>query len=489
MPVMKVIEMLTEMKTKAVKEMEAEQKIFADYAEWADDQKRELGFNIKTLNSDIEELIAFIEKADNDISVLADAIAELEAEIAQLEADQKEATAIREKEHAEYVKVQQDYAESVDALTRAIQVLESRPKSNAQAEMLLQKMSATVPGMRRVLAALIQEKATTARQTPGAPAVAAYEFQSDHIIDMLEKLLDKFKAELDDVETTESNQAHNYNLVMLHLGDTIDHSKADREEKSATKGKLAAESGEAKGKLADAKADLAETEKTLADTIATLEIKTAQYEANQKVRKGEIEALSKAIEIISSPTVAESYKTHVNLAQVGGKATSLLQMRSASMRVSAKQRVASYLKKRAATLSSSALASLATQILDNPFAKVIEMIEKLLARLKEEAAAEADHKAWCDAQLKANKLKREKKTSESDKLAAEIAELAGEIETMGAEIEKLAAEQAALTKAMAEATELREKQNAENEATIKDAKAAQEAVKQATELREKENAE
>merc|ERR1719399_624523 len=105
MPVMKVIEMLTEMKVKAVKEMEAEQKTFKDYAEWADDRKRELGFNIKTLTSDIEELIAFIEKADNDISLLADAIAELEAEIAQLEADQKEATAIRDKEHAEYVKV------------------------------------------------------------------------------------------------------------------------------------------------------------------------------------------------------------------------------------------------------------------------------------------------------------------------------------------------------------------------------------------------
>jgi len=195
-----------------------------------------------------------------------------------------------------------------------------------------------------------------------------------------------------------------------------------------------------------------------------------------------LEALSKAIEIISSPTVADSYKTHINLVQAGGQATSLLQMSSASKRVSAKQRVASYLKKKASALSSSTLASLATQILDNPFAKVIEMIEKLLAKLKEEAAAEADHKAWCDAQLKANKLKREKKTSESDKLAAEIAELAGEIETMGAEIEKLAAEQAALTKAMAEATELREKENAENEATIKDAKAAQEAVKQALEI-------
>merc|ERR1719313_1622706 len=122
-------------------------------------------------------------------------------------------------------------------------------------------------------------------------------------------------------------------------------------------------------------------------------------------------------------------------------------MRSTSMRVVAKQRASAYLKRMAAALSSTTLATLASQVLENPFAKVIEMIEKLLARLKEEAAAEADHKAWCDEQLKANKLKREKKASESDKLTAEIAELAGQIETMGAEIEKLAAEQAALTKA------------------------------------------
>merc|ERR1719164_292112 len=135
-------------------------------------------------------------------------------------------------------------------------------------------------------------------------------------------------------------------------------------------------------------------------------------------------------------------------------------MQSASKRIAAKQRASAYLQRKAAALSSKVLAELASQIVENPFAKVIEMIKTLLARLKEEAAAEADHKAWCDDQLKKNKLKRNKKTSEVEKLQSEIAVLASKIETMGERIKTLAEEQAALTKAMAEATEFRTKEKA-----------------------------
>ena len=40
------------------------------------------------------------------------------------------------------------------------------------------------------------------------------------------------------------------------------------------------------------------------------------------------------------------------------------------------------------------------------------MIKGLIAKLEEEAAAEADKKAWCDGELKDNKLTREAKTAE-----------------------------------------------------------------------------
>ena len=74
--------------------------------------------------------------------------------------------------------------------------------------------------------------------------------------------------------------------------------------------------------------------------------------------------------------------------------TSLLQIRSARARVSSRSRLVSFLNKKAALLSSTALKNLASQVEANPFDKVVGMIKDLVAKLKEEAAAEAEHKKW-----------------------------------------------------------------------------------------------
>merc|ERR1712008_648151 len=122
-PVQKVLQALAEMKTKAEAAMDEEQQILHEYTSWVDDRTTDLGFEIKTGESTIEELIAFIEKSENKVAELATAIGKLEDDIARLEGEKKDATAVRDKEHAEYVKVSTDYVESVDALERAIQTM------------------------------------------------------------------------------------------------------------------------------------------------------------------------------------------------------------------------------------------------------------------------------------------------------------------------------------------------------------------------------
>merc|ERR1719198_2597600 len=447
-------------------------KVFKEYTDWEDDLVEETQFSITTNKADIEKLIAFITEADSDVANLAKEIGELDAEIAAEEADKKSSTEEREKEHAEYLKTQRDLAESVDALERAIQTLEAEDYSRPQAEMLLQKMAKKTRGMRRVFAAFLELQ----QQEPGAPEVAAYEFQSSNIISILEGLLKKFKGQLSDVETAESNTAHAYNLEQVHLANLLEKNNADREEKIAFKAKRAAESSEAKGQLEETKAELAANEKLLLETETTYASKTKDFEANQKVRKLELEAIVKAIEIVSSPEVQESYATHINFLQHSSH-RSLLRAGTARSRATA-QAVA-FLKSRATALSSKVLADTAALLADSPFAKVIQMIEDLLARLKEEAAAEADHKAWCDDQLKKNKLKRDKKTAKVGELSAEVEEYEASIATMAAEIKTLLAEIEELTKAMEEATKVRTEEKATNEATIADAIAGQDAVKKA----------
>merc|ERR1719162_2682407 len=407
--------MLSEMKAKGELMLQEEGKTYAAYSEWVSDQERKLGFEIKTAKSDSEKLLAAIAEADSSVKKLGDQIKELDVETSTAEQEKQAATELRAKQHAEYVEISTDYSESVDALARAIQTMESKNYDVPQAMALMQSMAASKPGMRRVLAAFLQEKEARAQ---GGPEVAAYEFQSGGIIALLEKFSKKFKDELAEVESAESNQAHNFDLEMIHLSDTIAYLNKEHEEKSVLKAKRSSASAAAKGELTDTKADLAEDQTTLKDMKATFTAKSDTFKANQAVRKQELEAIGKAIEIISDPNVSGSYGKHINLVQAA-KST-FLQMRSVRQRVSSRQMgVAQFLARKASLLSSEALKNLASQVQSNPFDKVVQMIKDLVAKLKEEAAAEAEHKQWCDEQLKDNKLKREKKTTKVNKLNAE----------------------------------------------------------------------
>ena len=107
---------------------------------------------------------------------------------------------------------------------------------------------------------------------------------------------------------------------------------------------------------------------------------------------------------------------------------------------------------------------MAEQIAANPFAKVVTMIADFLKKLKEEAAVEAEPKAWCDEELKKNKLNRDKLTFQQKMLIYEIEVLLAKFSTMAANIQTLIDEQAELSK---------------NEATLADCAAATPTVKKA----------
>merc|ERR1719183_2596716 len=107
------------------------------------------------------------------------------------------------------------------------------------------------------------------------------------------------------------------------------------------------------------------------------------------------------------------------------------------------------------------------------------MIKDLIVRLMEEANEEAEHKGWCDTELSSNEQTRKEKTESVQMLTAEIDELNASVAQLGEDIKELSKAVAELDKGMATATEQRQKEKAENEATIKDASDAQTAVAQA----------
>jgi predicted nucleic acid-binding Zn-ribbon protein len=482
-PVQKVLQLMENMLAKGKKEKHDEEVQFAAYQQFCVDTSAEKEKAIKEADEKIEVLKADIEKYEATAKKLTKEIAGHEADIATWDSDMDKATEVRKTEKAAYDDEHKDLSESVSALERAIEVLKKQAYNRKQASLVqvraLQGVKLIPDDAKKAIAAFLQDDPAedSLLDLSAAPEAIGYEFQSHGIIEMLSKLLSKFFSERTTVEKEELDRKNAYKLTMQDLTAQSDQAKQDVSDKTQSKAKNLEMAAEAKADLAETQATRAADKKYLDDLTAICATKAADFESRQTLRSEELEALAKAVEIISGESVAGSADKHLpTLLQT--KATALAALRAEAVQGS-QARAAAYLQERARQTGSRVLSTLAARVQEDPFRKVKKMIKDLIVRLMEEANEEAEHKGWCDTELSTNKQTREEKTSAVETLHAEIDELEASIQTLTQEIEDLAKAIEELDKAMAEATELRQQEKAENLATIKDAKEAQTAVAEA----------
>jgi len=480
-PVQKVIQLLTGMLEKGKNEKHEEQVQFAAFKQFCDDTTAEKKTAIAEAEETIEILKADIQKYAADAEQLAKEIAEHEADIAVWTGDIKAATKVRGIEKADYDATHKDYTESVEALQMAIEVLKKQAHDRKQASSLAQvsalKSVSLIPDeAKRAIDAFISQDPDAGLDV-AAPEANAYEFQSHGIIEMLEKLLDKFIDERTTLEKEEMNARHAFEMLVQDLKAQIDAAEQDVSEKSATKAKKLQAKADAEGELQDTTTTMEADKKYLAELTATCEQKASDFESRQQLRAEELEAIEKAIEILSSDAVSGNAEKHLPT-MLQTKKAALSQLR-ADGRSPTQQRVAQYLRDQGRNLNSRVLSALAVRVEDDPFKKVKKMIKDLIVRLMEEANEEAEHKGWCDTELATNEQTRKEKTMAVETLHAEIDELEASVAKLTEEIAELTKAVAELDAAMAKATEIRAAEKEKNTETIKDAQDAQTAVAQA----------
>jgi len=477
-PVQKVIQLMEGMLEKGKKEKHDEQVQFAAYKQFCDDTKVEKDRAIAEANERIEVLKADIQKATADAALLTKEIAELDEDISIWEGDIKAATNVREIEKADFDATNKDYSESVDALTRAIAVLKKQSHDRKQASFVqvafLKSLDLIPKEAKKSIDAFLEQTGDEGLAV-SAPEANAYEFQSSGVVEMLEKLLDKFIDERTTLQKEEMNSKHAYDMLMQDLNAQIAQATQDRDEKAETKAKTLQAKADAEGDLKDTTTTRDADSKYLADLTATCEQKASDFESRQQLRADEIVAVEKAIEIISSGAVAGNADKHLPAML---QTSSFAQLR-ADLSTQAQARVAKYLQSRAKQLNSRVLSALAVRVSDDPFKKVKKMIKDLIVRLMEEANEEAEHKGWCDTELSTNEQTRKEKTNAVETLHAEIDELEASIAKLTEDIGELTKAVAELDAAMAEATKLRQEEKAKNTETIEDSEEAQTAVAQA----------
>jgi len=477
-PVQKVIQLMEGMLAKGQDEKHKEQVQFASYKQFCDDTSVEKKRAIEEADERIATLKADIQKYSADAAKLTKEIAGLDEDISVWEGDIKAATNVREIEKNDYDTMHKDLSESVDALGRAIAVLKKQTGDKKQAFLQLSSLTSLKlmsEESKKTINLFLDQDSGDEGLAVSAPEANAYEFQSSGVVEMLEKLNDKFIDERTTAEKEEMNSKHAFDMLMQDLNAQIAQASQDRDEKATSKAKKLQAKADATGDLKDTSTTRDGDAKYLADLTATCEQKASDFESRQQLRSEEIEAINKAIEIISSGAVSGSADKHLpSLVQ----SSAFAQLRS-DLAVQAQARVSMFLSARAKKLNSRVLASLAVRASDDPFNKVKKMIKDLIVRLMEEANEEAEHKGWCDTELSTNEQTRKEKTEAVETLHAEIDQLESSIAKLTEDITELTKAVAELDAAMAKATKLRSEEKATNTETIADSEAAQTAVAQA----------
>mmetsp|Transcript_76968 Transcript_76968/g.133175 ORF Transcript_76968/g.133175 Transcript_76968/m.133175 type:complete len:694 (+) Transcript_76968:71-2152(+) len=468
-PLGKVISMLGDLEAKITAEGVASKKLFEEKTEWCKDTVAQTKFEIKTGKAEIADLGAIIVKDSADIETFTSEIERLSGEIAADEADLKAATTIRDSETADFAAEEKELTETIGTLERAITII-SREMSGG-ASMLQMK---NTKNLAQALAAMVEasafSSADAARLTAfvqssdrsedgdsdaslGAPAASVYESHSGTIVDTLQDLLEKAQSQLSSIQKSETTSQYNYEKLKQSLSDEIKYATEDLD--AAKKG-LAASSEQ----KAVAEGDLAMTSKGLdEDTAYLAEIKedcmtaSETYEAEVKSRAEELDAVAKAKQVIEEtmPALSQVSLLQVSRSQVTSRKSLINFEVVRFVRDLGRKQHSVSLQQLSAKLAS--VIRLGDSTGADPFAKVKGLISDLIAKLQEEAGAEASEKAFCDEeQAKTDTKKGEldsdiaSVTSKIDTASAKSAKLKEQVKALQADLAEMESSQAAATK-------------------------------------------
>merc|ERR1712083_993746 len=177
-----------------------------------------------------------------------------------------------------------------------------------------------------------------------------------------------------------------------------------------------------------------------------------EWEERQKTRQLEMEAVSKALAILSSDDAHDLFTKTFNPA--------LLQEES-RVQSARRNQAATLLKAVADKHNNPRLATLAYKVRLDAFTRVKEAIDDMIAQLLKEKEDEIKHKDFCVDEFNTNQLQTEKKEREKQDLIAKIEDLELTIKTLTEEIEALKAQIAEMQVQLKRAGENREKENKE----------------------------
>jgi ABC-type cobalt transport system substrate-binding protein len=478
-PVSKVITLLKDMLKQLEKEAETDEEIYDKMACWCETNDREKTKAIKDAEARISALGTKIEEYTAMSARLATEIKNTEKEVAENQAALDQATAIRQKQLAEFNAEEKDLLESISALKAAVTVLSKHhggslvqiPRSHmlsvaATLQHEMQKHASILAGVlthaeRKAADAFIQSPQDYFDADPTFKQ--SYAPASGEIFGILKQMKETFESNLSAAQKEEMANQKAYEDLKAAKEAEIAAGQAQIDTKTQ-------ELADTDEKLAMAKQDIEDTRNSLAadeQFLMMLKEKCAmtdkEWEERQKTRQEEMEAVSKALAVLSSDDAHDLFTRTFSPAALLQKASTTDSKK--------RQDAAKLLSSVASKLHSPRLATLATQVRLDAFTRVKKAIDDMIAQLLKEKEDEIKHKDFCVDEFNTNQLQTEKKEREKADLEAKIAALVAEIKELTEAIDTLKQEIVDLKFQMKRAGEDREKENADFQVIVSDQRA------------------
>merc|ERR1719324_1947929 len=395
-PVTKVVNLLKDMKAQLEKEAEEDEEIYEKLACWCETNDKEKTKAIADAEAHIQDLTATIEELAATSARLSTEIKNLEKEVAENQEALDQAKAMRAKELAEFNAEEKDVLLNIQALKNAIIVLSkhnpgasllqlSASQSQDVATMLAGVMQRNAvmldgvltPSQKRIVNAFIQAPEDYIDAEPTFKQ--SYAPASGQIYGILKQMKETFESNLSQSQKDELANQKAYEELKAAKEDEIqaaqDQIDVKSHELALTDEKLA----QAKQDLEDTRNSLSADEKFLMNLKETCQMTDQEWEARQKTRTLEIEAVSKALAILSSDDAHNLFTKTFNPA--------LLETRNSkrSQRQAAASKLLSQVAKK---LRSPRLTAMPLKVRLDAFTRVKKAIDDMITTLLKEKEEE-----------------------------------------------------------------------------------------------------
>eukprot|EP00931_Biecheleriopsis_adriatica_P027095 TRINITY_DN16352_c0_g1_i1.p1 TRINITY_DN16352_c0_g1~~TRINITY_DN16352_c0_g1_i1.p1 ORF type:complete len:683 (+),score=242.34 TRINITY_DN16352_c0_g1_i1:69-2051(+) len=467
-PVTKVLGLLEGMQAQLEKEAEEETKLMETYNCWCKengDEKAALVADAEARLKEMESRCAELNATSRRLEV---EYTNLGKDLAKDEASNDEAVARRKKEVAKFQKEEQDLLNNLNSVTAAENNIKGTKGSEADRTFLQmpshQDVFRTVQDVMNRHAMLLSDestdKASAFLQQPTAGGV----------VGVLEGLRMDFERELKELQDAELKNKENYEKFIKAKRAEIDAAKLQIAQKKEEKTAADEENVNTKENIKDTKASMGE------DLAFALEVKkkcggkAKDWEQRQRTRAEELEAVNKAIKVLSADDAHATFS----------KTLSFLQ-ESSSDRDRNLDKVAAALTQ-AGKKHDQRLVTLAMSVKLDSFTRVKEKIDGMIADLKRQQEEEVKKKEYCIDEFQRNRLDTDKKKREEQRMAAQMKELQMKMQKTTDEMKALQSEITELNKQQKIAAETREKENGEFQKIVQEQRETQELLGKALDV-------